>query len=284
MKIAIIGYGFVGKALAEALTDDVEVYKIDPKLGTSLDDLKNLKPEVIFICLPTPMLDNGVQDISIVKNTILELNKFIKDEIVVIKSTVHPGNIDEIRSICHRFVYNPEFLREKHAKEDFINSDLIVFGGKKEFSNSLANIYSNHTKCVNKDYIFTDAISASLIKYSINSFLATKVIFFNEINSIFKLANSKESWESFTKILSKDSRIGNSHMSVPGHDGRLGFGGACLPKDINALFKYAESNDIELSLIKNVIKTNNKIRAKYNTKTNREDEQNINYNHLEEEK
>lgn len=284
MKIGIIGHGFVGKALAEALTNDVQVCKIDPKLDTSIDDLKNFKPEVIFICLPTPMLDNGIQDISIVKNTILELNKFITDEIIVIKSTVHPGNINEIKLICPRFVYNPEFLREKHAKEDFINSDLILFGGDQEFADSLANIYSNHTKCINKEYIFTDVTSASLIKYTINSFLATKVIFFNEINSIFKLADSNESWEDFTKILSKDSRIGNSHMLVPGHDGRLGFGGACLPKDINALLKYAESNDLELSLIKNVIKTNNKIRASYNNKTDRENEQNINYSHLEEEK
>ena len=284
MKIGIIGYGFVGKALAEALTNDVQVCKIDPKLNTSIDDLKNFKPEVIFICLPTPMLDNGIQDISIVKNTILELNKFITDEIIVVKSTVHPGNINEIKLICPRFVYNPEFLREKHAKEDFINSDLIVFGGDQEFADSLANIYSNHTKCINKEYIFTDVTSASLIKYTINSFLATKVIFFNEINSIFKLADSNESWEDFTKILSKDSRIGNSHMLVPGHDGRLGFGGACFPKDINALLKYAESNDLELSLIKNVIKTNNKIRASYNNKTDRENEQNINYNYLEEEK
>ena len=284
MKIGIIGHGFVGTALAEALTNDVQVCKVDPKLDTSIDDLKNFKPEVIFICLPTPMLDNGIQDISIVKNTILELNKFITDEIIVIKSTVHPGNINEIKLICPRFVYNPEFLREKHAKEDFINSDLIVFGGDQEFADSLANIYSNHTKCINKEYIFTDVTSASLIKYTINSFLATKVIFFNEINSIFKLADSNESWEDFTKILSKDSRIGNSHMLVPGHDGRLGFGGACLPKDINALLKYAESNDLELSLIKNVIKTNNKIRASYNNKTDRENDQNINYNYLEEEK
>ena len=67
-------------------------------------------------------------------------------------------------------------------------------------------------------------------------------------------------------------------MMVPGHDGRLGFGGACLPKDIAALVKYAQSNDIQLNLIKNVIKTNNKIRASYNSNTDRENDQNIKYN------
>ena len=284
MKVGIIGYGFVGKALNSALSDSVQVIKIDPKLKNTIKDLKEFNPDLVFICVPTPMQDDGSQNIQAVSEVLSELKELNVESFTAIKSTIHPGNIKKIQNLYPNFVYNPEFLREKHAKEDFINSDLIVFGGDQEFADSLANIYSNHTKCINKEYIFTDVTSASLIKYTINSFLATKVIFFNEINSIFKLADSNESWEDFTKILSKDSRIGNSHMLVPGHDGRLGFGGACLPKDINALLKYAESNDLELSLIKNVIKTNNKIRASYNNKTDRENEQNINYNYLEEEK
>ena len=77
MKIGIIGYGFVGKALAEGLTDDVEIYKVDPKLNTSLIDLKEFRPNVIFICLPTPMNEDGSQDISILKNTLLESKKLV---------------------------------------------------------------------------------------------------------------------------------------------------------------------------------------------------------------
>tara|TARA_Y100000748_G_scaffold297779_1_gene292225 strand:- start:558 stop:1409 length:852 start_codon:yes stop_codon:yes gene_type:complete len=283
MKIGIIGYGFVGKALAEGLTDDVEIYKVDPKLNTSLIDLKEFRPNVIFICLPTPMNEDGSQDISILKNTLLESKKIGLDGTLVLKSTVHPGNIDEIKSIYSKFVYNPEFLREKHAKEDFVNSNLIVFGGDNESSKHLAEIYLNYTKCVNKDYVFTDAITASLIKYTINSFLATKVIFFNEIKNLFESTNANESWSNFIKYLSKDKRIGSSHMDVPGHDGRLGFGGACLPKDANALLSYSKNVKADLNLLQNVIKTNNKIRASYDEKTHREHEQNINYNNLEKE-
>ena len=278
MKIGIIGYGFVGKALANGLNNTSDVCIIDPKLDTTIKNLYKFKPEIIFICLPTPMRSDGTQEISLIKDTIEKIKKFSISGIIVIKSTVHPGNINEIKEICPDFVYNPEFLREKHAKEDFINSELIIFGGDKEKSILLSKFYTDYTKCVNTQHIFTDETTASMIKYTINAFLATKVIFFNEIKNIFESTDARETWKNFTKYVSQDKRIGNSHMMVPGHDGRLGFGGACLPKDIAALVKYAQSNDIQLNLMKNVIKTNNKIRASYNSNTDRENDQNIKYN------
>ena len=172
---------------------------------------------------------------------------------------------------------NPEFLREKSANDDFTNSKLIIFGGDRSNSEFLASFYDKHTKCKCKDYIFTDAESASLVKYTINSFLATKVIFFNEIFNLFNQINSNESWDNFTSIISKDERIGDSHMMVPGHDGRFGFGGACFPKDTSALISYADSLDVDLSLIKDAIKQNNKIRSTYKKQTEREKEQNISF-------
>ena len=283
MRIGIVGYGFVGQALSKGLLENVKIFKVDPKLSTSVCDLIEFKPEVIFICVPTPMNNDGDQDISILKEVLKEIkNNEELDGLIVVKSTVHPGSISEIEQIFPSFVYNPEFLREKHAYDDFINSKLIVFGGDKESSNLLANIYSKYTKCVNKDYIFTDLISASLIKYAINSFLATKVIFFNEFHNLFNSINKEESWTNFINYLSNDSRIGDSHMMVPGHDGRYGFGGACLPKDTSAITKFADKKNIELSLIKSVIDANNKIRSSYNSPTEREDEQNIKYNNQEE--
>ena len=120
-----------------------------------------------------------------------------------------------------------------------------------------------HTKCICNDHIFTDDISASLIKYTINSFLALKVIFFNEIKSVFDNLNSNNDWLSFINALSKDKRIGDSHMSVPGPDGKYGFGGPCFPKDVSALIEYSRELGCELSLLKaNAI--NNSIRAEYN--------------------
>ncbi len=277
MKIGIIGFGFVGKALANGLTDDVIVSKIDPKLNSTTKDLIELNPDIIFICTPTPMLENGNQDVSILRNVLEDLKKYNFESLVVIKSTVLPENIEKIKSLYPRFIYNPEFLREKSADEDFINSKLVIFGGDKVNSEFLASFYKKHTKCVCEDYIFTDAITASFVKYTINSFLATKVIFFNQLFNLFKMIDSRESWDSFISFISKDERIGSSHMMVPGHDGRLGFGGACLPKDTSALLKYADNLDVDLSLIKEAMRTNNKIRSSYKKQTKREEEQNITF-------
>ena len=277
MKIGIIGYGFVGKALAAGLNEDVSLLKIDPKLNTNINDLIDFKPDAIFICVPTPMNEDFSQDISILKDAIKKLNELNLQSLIIIKSTVLPKYIIEIEKQISEFIYNPEFLREKYANQDFIESKLIVFGENNTSAKKLEEIYRDHSKCICTDYIYTDAIAASLIKYSINSFLATKVTFFNELNSLFNQSGTEESWDNFILAIANDPRIGNSHMQVPGHDGRLGFGGACLPKDSNAFNIYSEEVGEPLSLLKKVIKTNNKIRAKYNVRTLRELEQNIKY-------
>ncbi len=281
MRVSIIGFGFVGKAIANALKTDTKLQKIDPKLNTSNENLRDFIPDIIFICVPTPMNSDGSQNIDILMDIIDDIKSYKLNSLVVIKSTILPSCILKIKESLPKFVYNPEFLREKHANEDFINSDIIVFGGDIESSQELASFYDNFFECTNNDYIFTDLVTASLVKYSINSFLATKVIFFNEINQLFKKSGAKGDWKDFLKILNKDKRIGTSHMEVPGHDGRYGFGGACLPKDSNALVSYAESMNSELDLLKTAIKINNKIRKSYNKNTKREDEQNILFEDLD---
>ena len=260
MKIGIIGYGFVGEALSKGLKNDVEIFKVDPKFKTSIEEIKEFNPETIFICVPTPMYNDGIQDISILEQVAKDLKKNNFDSLVVLKSTVHPANINDIKKIIPSLVYNPEFLREKHAYEDFINSNLIVFGGKKESSKKLAQIYLKHTKCVNKDYIFTDLVTASLLKYAINTFLASKVIFFNEFHDLFSAADTDESWTNFINYLSRDSRLGNSHMNVPGPDGKRGFGGSCFPKDVQALLQFGNELGIELNTLKGAWDTNLNVR------------------------
>ena len=277
MKIGIIGYGFVGKALEEGFTSNVKILKIDPKLNAQPLDLKDFEPDAIFICVPTPMNNDSSQDISILKKVINEIKELNLKSLIVLKSSVLPNYIQEIESLIPEFVYNPEFLREKYANEDFIHAKLIVFGGCLNSCNILEQIYKDYTKCICKDYVRTDPITASLIKYTINSFLATKVTFFNEINQLFIESGTQDSWENFIFALSKDKRIGSSHMQVPGHDGRLGFGGACLPKDSNAFSIYAETKNKKLNVLKTAIKTNNNIRASYNKPTKREKEQNIKF-------
>tara|TARA_Y100001935_G_scaffold142901_1_gene118133 strand:- start:57 stop:908 length:852 start_codon:yes stop_codon:yes gene_type:complete len=283
MKIGIVGFGFVGKALKNGLRDSVDCIEIDPKLDTNLSDLSNHKPDIVFICLPTPMNDDGSQNIDIVRNAIFELNKHDPNILVVLKSTILPKYVIEISKLTKNLVINPEFLRDKHANEDFINSEIIVFGGEKENCDKLAKFYENHTKCLCKDYVVTDNISASLIKYTINTFLALKVVFFNELKSVFDNLNSQNDWFKFINAISKDKRIGNSHMNVPGPDGRYGFGGPCFPKDVKALIEYSREIGSELSLLNKANTINNNIRAQYNDVTVREKEQNIKFNSKKEE-
>ena len=283
MKIGIIGYGFVGKALRRGLKDNVKCIEIDPKLNTNINDLIKYKPDIVFICLPTPMNDDGTQNIDIVSSVVGEINKFDSDILIVLKSTILPKYVNDISKISSNIVINPEFLRESYAEEDFINSNIIVFGGKESDCNKLSYFYENYTNCICKEYLITDSVSASLVKYTINSFLALKVIFFNELKSVFDNSNTQTEWLDFTNALSKDKRIGNSHMNVPGPDGRYGFGGPCFPKDVSALVEYSKEIGFELSLLKKANTINNNIRAQYNDLTDREKEQNIKYNTYKEE-
>lgn len=277
MKIAIVGMGFVGKSLSNGFKKSVEVLGIDPILNTSIKDLTIFKPDTIFICLPTPMKKDSSQDISIIKLALQEIHELNLNSLIVLKSTVLPNYVTEIQKLASRFVYNPEFLRERHANEDFINSELIVFGGDRKDTDELAEIYKLHTECKCKDYIHTDAIAASFIKYTINSFLSLKVIFFNELKDLFDTSGTNETWKNFTSALSVDKRIGNSHMQVPGPDGRLGFGGACFPKDSSAFLNYSIDAGNKINLLNTAINLNNIIRSQYNDLTQREIEQNINF-------
>jgi len=277
MKIGIIGYGFVGKALENGIKDNVDIFLVDPILNTKISDLKDFLPEIIFICVPTPMNEDGSQDLSIINSVLKEIKENSINSKIVIKSTVLPDSIIEIEKLIPDVIYNPEFLREKHAFEDFIGSEIIIFGGQKDSANEIANFYRKHTNCINSDYQFTDLITASMVKYSINTFLSTKVIFFNQIFNIFKSLSNEKNWEQFVKIISKDKRIGSSHLSVPGHDGRYGFGGACLPKDSSALINYASSIDESLTLLEKSVEINNSIRSAYDKETQREIDQSINF-------
>lgn len=277
MKIGIIGYGFVGKAMENGIKDNVDIFLVDPILNTKISDLKDFLPEIIFICVPTPMNEDGSQDLSIINSVLKEIKENSINSKIVIKSTVLPDSIIEIEKLIPDVIYNPEFLREKHAFEDFIGSEIIIFGGQKDSANEIANFYKKHTNCINSDYQFTDLITASMVKYSINTFLSTKVIFFNQIFNIFKSLSNEKNWEQFVKIISKDKRIGSSHLSVPGHDGRYGFGGACLPKDSSALINYASSIDESLTLLEKSVEINNSIRSAYDKETQREIDQSVNF-------
>ena len=277
LKLGIVGHGFVGKATDWGFNRRVNKFIVDPLIDTSVRDLKDFNPEIVFICVPTPMADDGSLDSSIIEKVIKELILYCPDAIKVIKSTITPSLLGKLHKLDSKLVYIPEFLREKHANLDFVNSDMIIFGGDRNISTQVSNAYLKHSRCKTKEHIFTDLKTASFIKYSINTFLASKVIFFNELHSVYTKLEVKDSWESVSNIISRDKRIGDSHMNVPGHDGKKGFGGACFPKDSLALIKFADSIGIELNSLISTVKINNKIRSEYNELDSRESEQNVSF-------
>tara|TARA_X000000950_G_scaffold289028_1_gene409163 strand:+ start:1007 stop:1864 length:858 start_codon:yes stop_codon:yes gene_type:complete len=278
LRIGIIGHGFVGKATDWGFNKNVEKFIVDPLYATTIAQLGEFQPKVVFVCVPTPMEADGSQDSEIIVRVIKELAIECKKTIIVIKSTVLPSVLKKLHSLEKRLIYNPEFLREKHANQDFKNSQMLIFGGDRDLASKVSQYYLNNSRCKTKKHIFLDLISASLVKYSINTFLATKVTFFNELHELFSRMKTNDSWESIISAISNDKRIGMSHMNVPGHDGKKGFGGACFPKDSSALINYANNLKSELSVLKSAVKKNNSIRRDYKDLDKREREQNVSFN------
>ena len=277
LKIGIVGHGFVGKATDWGFNENTSKFIVDPKNRTNIDQLAEFNPELIFVCVPTPMGENGIQDSSIIEAVVQELSAKCQESIIVIKSTVLPSILEKIEKTNTKIIYNPEFLREKHANEDFMNSEMIIFGGDKDIASQVSKFYLDHSRCKTTQHIFLGISSASLVKYSINSFLATKVLFFNEIHDVFNKLKNNDDWKTFIETVSLDKRIGDSHMNVPGHDGKKGFGGACFPKDTSALLKYAQDIGVDLDVLKIAINKNNKIRSQYTELGAREKEQNVSF-------
>ena len=277
VKIGIVGYGFVGKATDSGFCRNVEKFIVDPKINTTIDELAAFEPEFIFVCVPTPMGNDGQQNYEIIENVANEI--FIKctSSIKIIKSTVLPSILSKLKEEDDKLVYNPEFLREKHAEIDFAESPMIILGGDQTITKKVSKLYANNSICSTNEYVYVDIETASLIKYCINTFLALKVVFFNEIFHLFKDLNTSDSWNKFIHSIALDKRVGESHMDVPGHDGKFGFGGACFPKDSAALLKFAQSRKIDLNILEAAVKKNNKIRSEYPNLDIRESEQNITF-------
>jgi len=260
MKLGIIGKGFVGSAVANGFDKDCKQTIVDPKYtDNTLEDVLDCK--LVFVCVPTPVSEDGSCDTTIVKDVLIELSMRDYKGVVVVKSTIIPDYLHEFKKEFDlKIVYNPEFLTESNANEDFKNPPFQVFGGKWRDCEVVEKAYLRHSSVRIVPTFKVDLTTASLLKYTINSWLATKVTFFNELKQLHELGSSMVSWEQFTDMLSRDERIGNSHMQVPGPDGEPGFGGHCLPKDTEALLHYANKKNIKMSVLRKAVQTNKKIK------------------------
>jgi len=277
LELAIVGHGFVGAAVDYGFPDtNCNKTIIDPKYGNSVDDLSNKDIKVTFICVPTPMGQDASIDASILIDTVTKAVNNTKG-LVVIKSTVIPSIIDSLAAISERIVYNPEFLTEKAANEDFVNPFMHVFGGNREQTDYLQYIYETFSACKPCPIYHVNHAEASFIKYGMNSFLASKVLWFNQFHDIVNQYGSN--YSVIMKAIGTDSRIGSSHTMVPGHDGRKGYGSACFAKDIPAFINFAKDQGTDLSVLREVAIRNQEIRNSYGEPLPREKEQHVRFDY-----
>ena len=294
MKLCMIGTGYVGLVSGVCFSDlgntvycvDNNKNKIDllndgkvPIYEPGLDeilkknyrekrlifttDLKKavLNSDIIFICVGTPTLKNSDSaDLKYVFNVAKQLKKLIsRYKIIVTKSTVPVCTGDKIENILSNLtnknlvdvVSNPEFLREGEAIRDFIHPDRVIIGTNSKKANKIMNaLYAPIVKKTSR-YYNTSRRGAELIKYASNAFLATKITYINE------LANLCEK----TGVDIKDISVGmGSDERIGGRFLRAGpaYGGSCFPKDTRALINTANQFKTDLSIVKSVVKSNNK--------------------------
>ncbi len=262
--IGIIGQGFVGNAIYQKFKNYFDVHTYDLDESKSNDTKENvIHQQYLFLCLPTPMNTNGSCNVDIIERELENIDLIADNQeiikTVVIKSTIPPGTTQKWNKKYEalNIVFNPEFLTEANAIEDFNNQNRIILGGPRPATTELRRLYS---KVFPKAHIIkTDSTHAEMVKYLTNSFLATKVSFANEIYQVCEKLNID--YDKVVEYATLDDRLGKSHWNVPGPDGDFGFGGHCLPKDLSALIYLAMNLNTETNVLNAVEETNDVVRT-----------------------
>jgi UDPglucose 6-dehydrogenase len=209
--------------------------------------------DVAFICVQTPnSLDTNSVDTRFLESAIKEIKNLDNSNIVVtVKSTIPPY---EIEKVCNKvgmdkneITFNPEFLREGTAIEDFFNPDRIVIGGN---DSKKITVLKELYKSFDAELIVTDPISSQLIKYLANTYLPLRLSFVNEAARLIDYSGGNQ--QDVLKGVGLDSRIG-SHYFRPSP----AWGGSCFPKDLIEVNNFYKDGDLTLPLISNIIESNN---------------------------
>src|SRR3989338_4655163 len=248
-RIGIMGLGVVGSQLKRWFEEtnghkrgvDLFLYDIASSKGYS-DDIN--KAQVIFVCVPTPSLPEGTINLSFVESV---FKRLAGEKIVIIKSTVLPGATEHFQKNYkqHKILFNPEFLTEKNAWEDFHKPNRQIVGFTENSLNVAGMVLSllPQAPFMSPYGINTfkptkiTATEAEIIKYGGNIFISRKI----NLANIIALLSEKvgANYDNVRLGIAADYRIGGSHLDVL-HGGYKGFGGCCIPKDLNAFISCLE--------------------------------------------
>lgn len=295
VKISVIGCGYVGLVTGACLADsgndvvcvDIDQAKVDELLAGgvpiyepglseliarnrengSIDFTTDRRRaiehgDVIFVAVATPMSENGEADLSYVHAAADDIGTYLdRYKVIVDKSTVPVGTADQVREIIAAktsqefdVVSNPEFLKEGTAVTDFMKPDRVVIGSdSKRAVEIMREVYEPYLRTFHP-LIVMDIKSAEVTKYAANCFLATKISFINEISNLCETAGADIS--AVREALGADRRIGYEFL-FPG----VGYGGSCLPKDVQALIHTAAGMGFEMRLLRAVDEVNTEQKA-----------------------
>lgn len=309
-SVAIIGQGFVGGSLTTVFSErgytayayDINgkiaqggkspVVMIDgnPCIPKSIDEFVKACQKfesfsnVYFVCLPTPMFEDGTADLSIVEGVLDQLATPQGERIAVIKSTVPPGSTEKWNEKYSKkglhVVFNPEFLTEANALDDMRNQSRIILGGPRPWVNTVKNIFQSAFPTI--PIVKTSSTNAELVKYVTNCFLAMKVSFANEMYQLCTALDKQGlnvDYDRVVECATIDNRLGTSHWRVPSFEvddsGKplYGFSGSCIISDTSVstpngitLVQNVKPGDKVIStshtLVKDDIKSVDEIRSR----------------------
>ena len=271
MKIGIIGAGYVGTATRvfagqqiEALVYDIDPEKCSPE-GTKLDDMNQC--DLVFVCVPTPANKDGSCHVGIVESGVQDLREALTEDVpIVLRSTV-PVETSENLGVY----FMPEFLTERSWAEDVANCEWWILGvpelskkydtptevaednGVKLFMKMLKLAHEDK-KISGTGIDVTTTQIAEITKLAKNAFFSTKVSFFNEVKEFCDWKGIN--FDAFRNFVTRDERVGDSHTRVPGPDQKRGFGGTCLPKDLNSLIHQMEEEGMKSHVLSAVKERN----------------------------
>ncbi|MDR1734722.1 MAG: hypothetical protein LBR73_07590 [Oscillospiraceae bacterium] len=257
-KIAVIGHkGYVGRAFAEFAAKRYELVCYDIAEGVDYPKVEIDACALAAVCVPTPPAADGSCDTFIVEDAISKIDC----PLILIKSTVAPGTTERLRrETGKRIVFSPEYIGESKyynpVYKNMSETNFLICGGEAAdvtevftLLEPIAGPYSTYHACTSTE--------AEIIKYMVNSFLATKVAFVNEFYDIAQAYGAD--WHRVREGWLLDERIGRSFSAVFAED--RGFGGKCLPKDTQAIVKAAADAGYESSIVKAVVAYNRRLRG-----------------------
>ena len=245
INFGILGYGYVGRATHFGILKNQQCEVHDISFKTTREVLKNC--DCVFICIPT----ESAQDVTLLKNEIeslLKINSFIQ---IVIRSTMPIGSCDQIeKDLKIKILYIPEFLRERSWDIDCQKRPLIVGSSDAEIPDWLST----------EEIIRCSLKEAELIKLFSNNFSVMKIAFANLFYDL-----SKKVGADYDVVKNSYLKIAHdqSYINIPGHDGTRGFGGKCLPKDLNFTINTLDENNLDSSQLKQIRELNKEWQKKF---------------------